>query len=55
MLGIDGSHHLATLQALVDAGADLDLADSDGNTPFQLARQHGHGRMVKILEGAGAR
>ena len=55
VLGNGGARHQATLQALVDAGANLQLADRQGNTPLQLARSRGYGEMVKMLEKAGAR
>ena len=43
------------LQALVQAGADLALADRQGQTPLQLARSRGFTAMVKLLDSAGAR
>lgn len=55
VLGDGGPRHQATLKALIDAGADLRLADRQGNTPLALARSRGHGQMVKMLEAAGAR
>jgi uncharacterized protein len=55
VLGNGGPRHQATLKALIDAGANLQLADRQGNTPLQLARSRGYGEMVKLLEKAGAR
>ncbi|BDT69206.1 hypothetical protein os1_33960 [Comamonadaceae bacterium OS-1] len=55
VLGDGGPRHQRTLRALVDAGANLQLADRQGNTPLQLARTRGFGEMVAILEKAGAR
>ena len=55
VLGDGGPRHQATLKALVDAGANLGLADRQGNTPLQLARSRGMTAMVQILEKAGAR
>jgi uncharacterized protein len=55
VLGDGGSRHLATLKALVDAGADVNLADRSGNTPLALARGRGYREMAAILERAGAR
>lgn len=55
VLGDGGPRHLATLQALVQAGANLNLADRQGHTPLQLARSRGFTAMVKLLETAGAR
>lgn len=55
VLGDGGQRHQKTLQALIDAGARLQLADRQGNTPLQLAKARGYGEMVKMLEKAGAR
>jgi ankyrin repeat protein len=55
VLGDGGPRHTATLKALVDAGADVNLADRSGSTPLQLARGRGYRDMVAILEKAGAR
>jgi uncharacterized protein len=55
VLGDGGPRHQATLKALIAAGANLKLADRQGNTPLQLARSRGFGEMVRMLEKAGAR
>lgn len=55
VLGDGGPRHQATLKALVDAGASLQLADRQGTTPLQLARSRGHMEMVRMLERAGAK
>ena len=55
VLGDGGKRHIACLDALVKAGANVNLADRGGNTPLTLARRRGYAEMVKILEGAGAR
>ncbi len=55
VLGDGGPRHQATLQALLDAGASTQLADRDGRTPLQIARDRGHAAMVRQLEAAGAR
>lgn len=55
LLGDGGSNHTATLQALVSAGANVNIADRSGVTPLQHARNRGFAAMVKILESAGAR
>src|SRR5688500_411684 len=52
VLGDGGPRHQRTLQALIDAGANLRLADRQGNTPLQLARSRGFTRMVQMLEAA---
>jgi ankyrin repeat protein len=55
VLGDGGARHTATLKALVDAGADVNLADGRGTSPLQLARGHGYAAMVEILLAAGAK
>ena len=55
VLGNGGPRHQATLKALVDARANLQLADRQGRTPLQLARSRGYAEMVRMLEAAGAR
>jgi len=54
VLGDGGPRHVATLRALVAAGADVNLADRNGDTPLALARAYGHSEMVRILQSAGA-
>lgn len=53
VLGDGGPRHQATLRALVDAGANLKLADRHGSTPLKLAKQRGYTAMIRILEDAG--
>jgi uncharacterized protein len=55
VLGNVGPRHQATLKALVDAGANLQLSDRQGNTPLALAKGRSYQEMVVILERAGAR
>ena len=55
VLGNGGPRHVATLKALVDAGANLGLADRSGATPLALAKARGYGAMVALLEARGAR
>lgn len=55
VLGDGGKRHIATLEALVKAGANLNLADRAGNTPLTLARGRGYAEMVAILTAAGAK
>ena len=51
VLGDGGPRHQATLRALIDAGANLQLADRHGSTPLMLAKQRGFQKMVNMLEG----
>jgi len=55
ILGDGGTRHTEVVRLLVEAGADVNLADSNGITPLAHARQRGHNRMVEILVSAGAR
>ncbi|HET9414110.1 MAG TPA: ankyrin repeat domain-containing protein [Pseudolabrys sp.] len=55
VLGDGGKRHVATLQALVDAGANINLADRSGETPLTLAKRRGFKEMVAMLEKAGGR
>ncbi|MDX1528058.1 MAG: ankyrin repeat domain-containing protein [Gammaproteobacteria bacterium] len=55
VLGDGGPAHVETLRALVEAGADVNLADGNGSSPLALARARGYTEMVRILEQAGAR
>ena len=55
VLGDGGPRHQRTLKALIDAKANLQLKDRQGNTPLQLAKSRGYAAMVKMLEDAGAR
>ncbi|MCM3564674.1 ankyrin repeat domain-containing protein [Hydrogenophaga intermedia] len=55
VLGDGGKRHQATLKALIDAGANLQLADRHGQTPLALAKARGYAEMVAMLEKAGAR
>ena len=53
VLGNGGPRHQETLRALINAGANVQLTDRQGNTPLQLARSRGYGEMVRMLEQAG--
>jgi len=55
VLGDGGKRHVATLAALVQAGANVNLADRNGATPLALAKGRGYTEMVAILEKAGGR
>ncbi len=51
VLGDGGGDHVATVKALVEAGADINIADRDGVTPLQHAEARGYSAIAKILTG----
>jgi len=55
ILGDGGPQHVQIVQALVQADADVNLADGRGVTPLAHARQRGYDDIVRILMDAGAR
>ena len=55
VLGDGGPRHTATLVALIDAGANVNIPDRQGMTPLHLAQAAGYRDMVDRLEQAGAR
>lgn len=55
VLGDGGPNHVACLTALIEAGADVNIADGNGVTPLQLAQRHGYDEMVRLLIAAGAK
>ena len=50
VLGNGGPRHTACLKALLDAGADPQLADGQGATPLALARSRGYQAMIDLLQ-----
>jgi ankyrin repeat protein len=50
VLGNGGPRHQATLKALVEAGANLQLTDGHRQTPLDLARSYGYTEMARILD-----
>ena len=55
ILGNGGRRHTETVRALVEAGANVNIADRNGVTPLVHARQRGYAEMAAILEKAGGR
>lgn len=55
ILGDGGSKHQAIVDLLIEYGADVSLADSEGMTPLQHAKKHGYEEMIRSLEQAGAK
>lgn len=54
ILGDCDARHTEIVQLLVEAGADVNLADGDGVTPLQHARKPGCEEIRTILQDAGA-
>jgi len=55
VLGDGGPDHTAIVKALIDAGADVNIADRQGETPLRLARGRGFAQMATLIEAAGGR
>jgi len=55
VLGNGGEQHTQTLDALVKAGANVNIADRNGATPLALARGRGYAEMANILQAAGGK
>ncbi|MGE4248390.1 MAG: ankyrin repeat domain-containing protein, partial [Parvibaculaceae bacterium] len=55
ILSDGGPTHQEILKLLVDAGADVSLADRDGVTPLAHAEKRAYAEMARILKAAGAR
>jgi|SRR5436309_4758591 len=55
VLGDGGPRHTDTLRALIEAGANVNLADRQGQTLLSLARARGYEVMARLLQQAGAR
>lgn len=55
ILGDGGARHAEVVRLLVEAGANVNLADADGNTPLAHAQRRGYTQIATILQQAGAR
>jgi ankyrin repeat protein len=55
ILGDGGPRHTEVVRLLVEAGADVNLADGQGVSPLAHAQRQGYSEIVKILQDAGAR
>ena len=49
VLGDGGPAHTEIVRLLVEAGANVNIADRDGVTPLAHAKQRGYAEMVRIL------
>jgi ankyrin repeat protein len=55
VLGNGGPRHTACLKALLDAGANPNLADGAGTSPLNLARSRGYAGMAALIEAKGGK
>lgn len=55
ILSDGGKVHTEIVKLLVDAGANVNIADRDGVTPLVHARRRGYSEMAAILERAGGK
>jgi ankyrin repeat protein len=55
VLGNGGTNHTAVVEALVKAGADVNVPDRHGTTALGHARTRGYSQIARILENAGGR
>jgi ankyrin repeat protein len=55
ILGDGGPVQTEIVQLLVQAGANVNVADRDGVTPLRHAKQRGYAEMVRILKSRGAK
>jgi ankyrin repeat protein len=55
ILGDGGTAQTEIVRLLVEAGANVNIADRDGLTPLAHARKSGYSGMVRILSAAAAR
>ena len=51
ILGDGGPNHVATVKALVEAGADISIGDRDGVTPLDHAEARGFKEIANIIRG----
>jgi uncharacterized protein len=55
ILGDGGPRYVEIVRMLIARGASVNLADKQGVTPLTHARERAQGRVVEVLQGAGAR
>ena len=49
VLGDGGPNHVACASALIKAGADKNITDSNGKTPLELAKERGYAQIAKLF------
>ena len=52
VLGNGGPDHQATVKALVETGANIDIADNHGVTPLQMAQARGYDEIIDLIRSA---
>ncbi len=55
ILGDGGPRHTATVRALVEAGANVNLSDGNSDAPLSLAIRRGYTEIARFLKKSGAR
>lgn len=55
ILGDGGPRHTEVVRLLIEAGANINIADSGGVTPLAHAKRRGQTQIIKLLEAAGAK
>jgi uncharacterized protein len=55
ILSDGGPRHIEIVKLLLDAGADPNIADNDGATPLQHARDRRYDAMAAVIRGAGGK
>lgn len=55
ILSDGGPTHQDILKQLIDAGANVNIADAEGVSPLSHAKQRGYTEMIAMLEQAGAK
>ena len=55
LLGGGGREHTEVVRLLVEAGAEVNLADGHGVTPLGHARRQGYDEIAAILQRSGGR
>jgi ankyrin repeat protein len=53
ILGDGGSTYLSIIALLIDAGADVNIADNEGVSPLQHAVERGYAEIAEMLRAAG--
>lgn len=54
ILGDGGPDHIATVEALLDAGADTEIGDNNGVTPLRHAEIRGYARIADLIRAKRA-